>query len=84
MSAIRSLLARVARLEQAKVSPLLRLIGTSEEFAAMIQAGADAGIYDRRDMEVSCPVSLAGRENGMWKYVLIRRFQNIFQVNSVS
>lgn len=55
MGGVRSLLTRVQRLEQSSVPPLLRLIGTPEEFTAMIQAGVEAGIYDRRDMEGVVP-----------------------------
>ncbi len=55
MSAVRSMLARVQRLEQERASPLLRLIGTPEQFAAKVQAGVEAGVYDRRDMEQVVP-----------------------------
>ena len=48
----RALLARVARLEQAKVSPVLRLIGSIEQFEADVLAGMANGILDRRDMPV--------------------------------
>jgi hypothetical protein len=50
MSAVRPMLARIQRLEHAKLSPLLKLIGTPEQFAARCQAGVDASVYDRRDM----------------------------------
>lgn len=63
MSGVRSMLARVARLEQARVSPLLRLIGTPDEFAAMVQTGVDAGIYDRRDMAQVVPGVLSWTRN---------------------
>lgn len=63
MSAVGSMLARVQRLEQARASPLLKLIGTPEEFAARVQAGVDAGIYDRRDMEQVVPGVLSWARN---------------------
>lgn len=49
MAGVRSMLARVARLE-AKVSPWTRLIGPIEEFEAEVQAGIADGRYDSRDM----------------------------------
>lgn len=52
MPAVRSLLARVARLEHAKepaVSPFERTYGSLEGFAASAEAGVDAGALDRRD-----------------------------------
>jgi hypothetical protein len=67
MVGVRSMLARVQRLEHAKVSPLLRLIGTPEEFAAKVQAGVDAGIYDPRDMVQVVPGVLSRSRNGYWE-----------------
>jgi len=52
MPAVRSLLARVARLEQANLSPWLHLIGPFAEFEAEVQAGIAEGRYDPRDMAV--------------------------------
>jgi hypothetical protein len=52
MAAVRGLLARVARLEQAKVSPFLRFFGTPEEFKAEIHAGLEAGTYEQADMNI--------------------------------
>ena len=52
MPALRSLLARVNRLEQARepvVSPVQRAYGSSEAFAAAAQAEMDAGSLDPRD-----------------------------------
>lgn len=46
----RALLARVTRLEQARVAPWERWVGTPEQFAADCQRGVDEGRYDRRDM----------------------------------
>lgn len=50
MSVVKSMRARVQRLEHARVTPLQRMLGTPDQFAAECQAGVDAGIYDRRDM----------------------------------
>lgn len=50
MASVRGLMERVRRLEQARVSPWARIIGTPEQFAADIQAGVAAGVYDRADM----------------------------------
>ena len=50
MASPRALLARVAKLEQARVSAVLRLIGSLEQFEAQAQAGIENGAYDRRDM----------------------------------
>ena len=61
------MLARVVRLEQSKVPPLLRLIGTPDEFVAKVQAGVDAGIYDRRDMEQVVPGVLSWLRRGYWE-----------------
>lgn len=63
MANVRSMLARVARLEQSSVPPLLRLIGTPEEFAAKVQAGVDAGIYDCSDMAQVDPGVLSWSRN---------------------
>jgi hypothetical protein len=64
---VRSLLSRVTRLEQARVSPWTRFFGTPEEFAADMQRGMDAGTYDKRDMPaVVAAVQLWCRE-GMWR-----------------
>lgn len=55
MAAIRSMLARVAKLEVEQVPPLLAKFGGEEGWAAF-QAEAEAGVaegrYDRRDMPV--------------------------------
>ena len=52
---VRALLEWVRKWEQARVSPWARWIGTPKELAADVQAGINAGRYDRRDM----PVALA-------------------------
>jgi hypothetical protein len=41
MAVVRALLDRVRKLEQARVSPWARLIGTPGEFAGQVQAGVD-------------------------------------------
>lgn len=52
MTATRSLLARVARLEQARLGPWAALVGTPEQFASECQRGIDEQRYDRLDMPV--------------------------------
>lgn len=50
MSNAKSMLHRVRRLERGRVSPILRIIGSMQELGAHVQAGIDAGTYDRHDM----------------------------------
>lgn len=50
MSGVRSMLARVNRLEIAEVSPLQRQFGSVAEFEAGVRAGIESGAYDPRDM----------------------------------
>lgn len=53
MPAVRSLLKRVARLEQVKApatSPFERAYGSLEAFEEMVRAEINAGKLDRRDM----------------------------------
>lgn len=53
MTAVRSLLARVQRLEQARTaprSPFEAAYGSFDAFAAETQAGIDAGHFDSREM----------------------------------
>lgn len=52
MASPRALLARVAKLEQAKASVLVRLIGSIEQFEADTLAGMASGTFDRRDMPI--------------------------------
>lgn len=55
MAAIRSMLARVAKLEVEQVPPLLARFGGEEGWAAFeteTAAGIAEGRYDRRDMPV--------------------------------
>lgn len=55
MAAIRSMLARVAKLEGDQVPPLLAKFGGEEGWAAFeaeTEAGIAEGRYDRRDMPV--------------------------------
>ena len=49
---VRFLLARVAKLEQARTSPWLRLIGPIDEFDAYIRDGIALGELDPRDAPV--------------------------------
>ncbi|MBS1832582.1 MAG: hypothetical protein JST65_07715 [Acidobacteria bacterium] len=64
---MRSLLGRVARLEQARSSPWTRFFGTPEEFAADMQRGMDAGIYDKRDMPAVVASIRRWCREGMWR-----------------
>jgi len=52
MSGVRSMLARVRRLETARtvISPFVRAFGSLDAFENAAQAGVDAGTLDRRDM----------------------------------
>lgn len=52
MAGVRSLLARVARIEAATTgaSPLVRLYGSLEAFEAATEADIEAGALDRGDM----------------------------------
>ncbi|MEZ0002915.1 hypothetical protein [Sinorhizobium fredii] len=55
MSGVRSLLARVGRLERARTapkSPFEIAYGSMDAFAANVQAGIDAGTLDQIDMPV--------------------------------
>lgn len=50
MAGVRALAERVRSLEQARVSPWLRLIGPFEDFEAEVLAGITEHRYDQRDM----------------------------------
>ncbi|WP_218276074.1 hypothetical protein, partial [Pseudomonas sp. MPR-R1B] len=50
MASPRALLGRVAKLEQAKVPVVLRLIGSIEQFESDVMIGVANGTLDRRDM----------------------------------
>lgn len=52
MSRVRSMLARVRRLESARtmISPFIRALGSVDAFVDCVRAGVDAGTLDRRDM----------------------------------
>ncbi|MFA6122261.1 MAG: hypothetical protein WCS75_01565 [Sphingomonas sp.] len=52
MASPRALLARVARLEQAKVSVLVRLIGSIEQFEVSVISGIENETLDSRDMPI--------------------------------
>ena len=78
MAAIRSMLKRVAKLEQARKaphSPIEVAYGSMDAFAAEIQVGIDAGTYDRIDVPVviACLRRWHDEEiwgvSGVWKYV---------------
>jgi len=67
--AVRSLLARVAKLEQTRqpTSPFVRWFGSLEVWESECQAGIDAGQLDPRDVPV---VMLAVRRwhcDGAWR-----------------
>jgi hypothetical protein len=48
--AVRSQLARIARLEQVRLGPWAAIVGTPDQFASDCQRGIDEGRYDRLDM----------------------------------
>lgn len=70
MSGVRSLLARVQRLEQARIaprSPFEAAFGSFDAFAADTQAGIDAGQFDSRDMPaVVNSIRRWHEEEGLW------------------
>ena len=49
---VRSLLARIQRLEEARTSPWDRLVGPIEEFDAYVRDGIAAGKLDPKDAPV--------------------------------
>lgn len=70
MAEVRSLLARAARLEQARApaaSPFVSIFGSVNGFTAMAQVAMDAGTLDRRDG----PHIIAGvarwHRDGVWE-----------------
>lgn len=65
--AVRSLLARVARLEQVRAGPWAALIGTPDQFASECQRGIDEGQYDRRDMPVVVMCVTRWMGEGLWR-----------------
>lgn len=66
--AVRGLLARVARLEQARIptSPFERWYGSLEAFTDGARAGIAAGIYDPRDMPVVIASVERWHRDGAW------------------
>jgi hypothetical protein len=65
--AVRSLLARVARLEQTRVGPWAGIIGTPEQFAADCQRGVEEGRYDPLDMPAVITAVTRWTREGMWR-----------------
>jgi hypothetical protein len=66
---VRSLLARVQRLEQARRaprSPFEQAFGTLEAWEADVQAGIDAGTLDRIDMPVVIACVRRWHRDGVW------------------
>jgi hypothetical protein len=69
MTAVRSLLARVQRLEQARTaprSPFEAAYGSFEAFAAVTQAGIDAGQFDSREMPLVLNCIRRWHDDGVW------------------
>lgn len=64
---VRSLLGRVTRLEQARVSPWTRIFGTPEQFAADCERGIEEGTYDRLDMPVVVHCIQRWWREGLWR-----------------
>lgn len=55
MTTVRAMLNRVQKLETAKVSPVLAMVGGADGWAAIeaeVEAGLACGRYDRLDMPV--------------------------------
>lgn len=66
--AVRSMLARVAKLEQTRVptSPFERWYGSLEAFTDELRAGTRAGTYDRTDMPVVIASVERWHRDGVW------------------
>lgn len=66
--AVRSLLARVARMEQARIptSPIERWYGSLEAFSERARAGIAAGTYDATDMPVVIMSVERWHRDGAW------------------
>ena len=72
MPGVRSMLARVARLEGlvAPPSPIERVYGTIEAFIAETQAGIEAGTYDPTDMPQILQAVVRWHRQGVWQRVV--------------
>lgn len=69
MASVRSLLARVQRLEAARAaprSPIEVAYGSMDAFAEQVQAGIDAGTLDRVDMPVVITALRKWHTDGVW------------------
>jgi hypothetical protein len=70
MSAVRSLFARVQRLEQARIafrSSFEAAYGSFNAFAAATQAGIDAGQFDSREMLVVLNCIRRWHDDRVWR-----------------
>jgi len=81
MSSVRSMLARVARLEQARAaprSPFEEAFGSVDAWAAEIEAGIAAGTYDAIDMPVVITCVRRWHAEGLWgglRWVQVRDYR---------
>lgn len=69
MTSARALLARVQRLEQARIaprSPFEAAYESFDAFAAETQAGIDAGQFDSREMPVILNCIRRWHDDGVW------------------
>ena len=69
MTAVRSLLARVQRLEQARTtprSPFEAAYGSFDAFADVVQAGIASGTYDEGDMPLVLTCLRRWHSDGVW------------------
>ncbi|ODU80988.1 MAG: hypothetical protein ABT10_15445 [Novosphingobium sp. SCN 63-17] len=69
MTAVRSLLARVQRLEQARTaprSPFEAAYGSFDAFAGEVQANVANGTYDERDMPLVLNCLRRWHSDGVW------------------
>jgi hypothetical protein len=64
---VRSLAARVARLEQVRAGPWAAIFGTPEQFASECQRGIDEGRYDRLDMPAVVMCVTRWAREGLWR-----------------
>lgn len=68
MANVRGMLARVQRLEVARItaSPIARLYGSFATFEKQVQAGIDAGKLDRTDMPIVLDCLRRWEREGVW------------------